>query len=484
MIPKINIKNKRYGFATNSSSLHSIIHNINNTGVDNIQNEYYGWEFFTLSSKEEKSKYLWAQFVNNFDYIYMKTLKKALIFKGFDEAADFLSGGKIDHQSVQTYPKKTTGELDIDFFKDYHDYIVDLNFQILGGNDNSDGDHKLAKYHDGMETYWEAFTPDDISYKNGNYWVVMNDTRKLRISFHDHNQNLQPKFPELIDLKITDYCDKNCSYCYQGSTSNGVHGSLIDIKKAIQFSCVSMPELRNKPKIEFALGGGEPTEHPYFVEILSEIHFHRGISNFTTKSLNWLDEERKIEAVKKYVSGIAYSIDTYVEFITCLEKHNSVFKQDDKSSPVLYIHLIPEIMSHDDFRKILGAVEDYNSSTSVKYGTYTNKIHVTILGFKSMGRAEKMKREVQPEIVEIFMKLNNTPIGIDTKFAADYQQFLDENNIDRKLYTTEEGVYSMYIDTIEKKAYKSSWQLDNPVDYTNDSWVGIQRITDVFKLIN
>ena len=59
----INIHNVRFGFATNSSSSHSII--MLRDGAerpdDNIPQLGYGWEEFTLASREEKLLYIAQQ---------------------------------------------------------------------------------------------------------------------------------------------------------------------------------------------------------------------------------------------------------------------------------------------------------------------------------------------------------------------------------------------------------------------------------------
>jgi hypothetical protein len=43
----------------------------------------------------------------------------------------------------------------------------------------------------------------------------------------------KPKTPELVDLKITDWCDRACKWCAQNSTPNGKHASLDTVCKII-----------------------------------------------------------------------------------------------------------------------------------------------------------------------------------------------------------------------------------------------------------
>jgi len=259
--------------------------------------------------------------------------------------------------------------------------------------------------------------------------------------------------------------------CYQNSTPEGVHADLKEIKIA-----VDMVSDYSSKIVEFAIGGGEPTEHPEFVQILGNIKKNNNIANFTTKSTKWLNDPKILRAVKDMVTGIAYSVDTLEEFQEFKKLHYEAFPVEG-GGPTMYIHLIPEIMDHDNFRRIIQEVEEHNEENWM----YTeHMLRITLLGFKTIGRAQNMQREPQPEIVDIITRLKRTPVGIDTKFAEDYQSFLDEHNIDRKLYTTEEGEFSMYVDVVNQKAYKSSWHLDNPIEYRTQDWRRFRKIEKVF----
>jgi len=480
MIPKKTIENIRYGVATNSSSTHSIIHNTNSNTKDMwIEGDGYGWEDFICSSKEEKNKYLNTQLLMNVQNESRNLLNYLLLDENYDKAAERLET-YIDHQSVVTLPVDKYGHKDLSFFKDWKNYIINNDFLILGGNDNSEG-HPLRSEDDGKKDSFfselEHFSSVDRCYKNGNYWVLIDSLRKLRVNFT--NEEIKNTQPELIDLKITDFCDVGCSFCYQGSTKEGIHADFENVRKAIKMVTVG------NVITEFAIGGGEPTTHPKFINILKEINTRKGIANFTTKSKKWFKESEIVQAVKEYVTGLAYSIDTAEEFQEFLDLHAKAFFSDNSQpwgspeGPKIYIHLIPEIMSTEDFREILGLVEQYNLSEG--RGRY---VTITILGFKQLGRAQNIERQLQPEIIDIFMELKHTPIGIDTKFAHDYQEYLDSKNIDRRLYTTEEGQFSMYIDAVKERAYRSSYELDYPVDYNKIHYGGYKKIIEVFSKIN
>jgi MoaA/NifB/PqqE/SkfB family radical SAM enzyme len=68
--------------------------------------------------------------------------------------------------------------------------------------------------------------------------------------------------PEKVHLHITSKCDQECWYCY--SNPNGIELSFRDLK-------VRIDECKKLGVFQIALGGGEPTLHPEFIEILSYI---------------------------------------------------------------------------------------------------------------------------------------------------------------------------------------------------------------------
>lgn len=66
------------------------------------------------------------------------------------------------------------------------------------------------------------------TYKNGNYITsIFNDGTKIRTTNDDE---FIAAFPENIDCKITNYCDKGCPMCHENSTVNGKHGDILNVK--------------------------------------------------------------------------------------------------------------------------------------------------------------------------------------------------------------------------------------------------------------
>lgn len=58
-----------------------------------------------------------------------------------------------------------------------------------------------------------------------------------------------PHGPELMDISITNWCDKGCTFCYKSSTNRGNHMKLSDYKLVID-------QAAEMGTFQVALGGG------------------------------------------------------------------------------------------------------------------------------------------------------------------------------------------------------------------------------------
>ncbi len=295
------------------------------------------------------------------------------------------------------------------------------------------------------------FTRIQLHIKNGNYWVCIDHSKKMRIQFND--EPMQAENAELIDLKITNWCNLGCDFCYQSSDEQGQHADYEEIVdtlgKLMSYQAV----------VEFAIGGGEPTSHPGFARIINYIKARNGIANFTTKSKSWFKDKEIVEAASQ-CAGIAYSCDDFEDIVEFYNLHREAFHADkfDYQGVKFYVHLIPELLGNNDFREIMAKIDEFNLANSFD----SPPIHCTLLGFKPIGRGTQQVEKL-PELIDIIQGCSNTSIGIDTKLANDYQEFLDQNGISRKLYTTQEGEFSMYYDAVEKTFHKSSYQLEGGI---------------------
>lgn len=107
-----------------------------------------------------------------------------------------------------------------------------------------------------------------------------------------------PHGPELMDISITNWCDKGCVFCYKSSTKHGRHMALSDYKTVID-------QASEMGVFQVALGGGNPNQHPDFVEILEYTAAKDIVPNYTTNGRGLSREI--LEATRKHCGAVAVS---------------------------------------------------------------------------------------------------------------------------------------------------------------------------------
>ncbi len=422
----MKVSNIRFGFATNSSSTHSIV--LNQRISDNYDGQEFGWDEWSLSSSEAKSLYLG------------QTLYQALRDEVGDELAksvvhDLLKvninpDGYIDHQSLMTLPTSPkTKNISLEFFKELLERYLNPDITIVGGNDNEEPcifpesirHPHLISTDIGQNLYCR---------KDRDWWLLQNryTGTKVRVSFNDNaDPYTKSTVPELIDLKITNFCVKDCPYCYQASSFDGKHASMDNIHKVIW-------DLSKIGVFEVALGGGEPTRHPLFSDIVRLLWKEGIIVNFTTNDLKWTEDVGIVKTVREHVSrfgiSVRYARDMRDAFaMVPTELHHKI-----------YFHYVIGTGSLKD-------VLDCPNTQSI-----------ILLGFKTNGRGGSYKT-YSPEndwIETITKERPYSEIGIDTALANQYKDKV-KTDFDKFLVQYDEGKFSMYIDAVEMKAGKCSY---------------------------
>ncbi len=378
----MQVFNVRFGLATNSSSSHSMIflregdkafdysgdsNEITDLANDNSAFDFC-WQRFTLASKEAKLRYLGAslrsQLYKNLPHNVVDLICKNWL-DGIEAREDY-----IDHQSQMFLPNTFgTNIPDEDFFKALKSYVLQENLIILGGNDN-EGEHPL-----GEANAFSLPIPTDVGSKSKhvcrydelyNFWTIFDPESgtKIRFRFSNDLQSIEQEVtkssaPELVDVKITDFCPYGCEFCYQSSTTKGKHCDT-------PYSLIS--QLAELKVFEVALGGGEPTLHPQFSYILRQFREAGIVPNFTTKNLNWLRDPKKWVLWLESAGAFAYTPDTdsQIKELSDLVSINGIDRQR------VNIHIVMGTLSVYEFRLRLITCAEH-------------KIGVTLLGFKSYG---------------------------------------------------------------------------------------------------
>jgi radical SAM protein with 4Fe4S-binding SPASM domain len=105
--------------------------------------------------------------------------------------------------------------------------------------------------------------------------------------------------PEMIDIAITNWCDRECAVCYRCSDTTGSHMSLRAYRDILN-------QAARIGVLQVALGGGNPNQHPDFEEILRTTRADFGIvPSYTTngRGLSTLI----VEETARYCGAVAVS---------------------------------------------------------------------------------------------------------------------------------------------------------------------------------
>lgn len=492
---QIVLHNIRGGFATNSSSSHSLIFvpNLNIGDWESPErNEYqgdYGRFWFVLDTKEGKRDYIAAILYESLSGLGYSERMIEILMRELCNIEYGAGGYGLDHQSIYVLPMDYhhNDHIDVEFFEELRDFIFNKDIAILGGSDEEDRDHDYMHRDGAVEfTYpiMEYRHGDWISRKDQKYghWTLFNkkEGTRLRLSFVDippavHKEGWhmemekhpdKSQYPELVDIKITDWCSSSCEYCYMGSTTKGKHADLRYIQDIAHV-------LSNMKVFEVALGGGEPTAHPDFVNILRAFRENGIIPNFTTRSLSWLKDEKRRNEILKYAKAFAYSMDGGSDVGVIKEIYDILVSEEIfdgwgmKYIPIVNLHVVMGTLSEEKFKEILREANKRH-------------IRVTLLGFKYTERGASFEVQSYDWWIKAVKELSadhKCPrISVDTIMIQQYGDEIAEAGIPSFLYHKRDGSFSAYIDAVNKTFAPYSYASENlhvkmgdELDYWEDS---------------
>jgi len=453
----MHISSVRLGHANNSSSTHSILLNSKSAPRRSESGEFqFGWDWFHIKDREGKARYLSA--------LIYSTLSRemadehACVVAGsltginpMTDAIERLDGAGIyvDHQSVNAFPL-SFGEqkYDSEFMKEFVKYIMDNPaITIRGGNDNTEQGEDGGVQ--GEEHILNTLPRDCgkvplFSRKDGQWWVLYNreSGAKVRISFaKSPAPYLKSAKPELVDVKITNFCAYGCKFCYMDSDEKGKHASKETLQK-IAWAC------REAKVFEVALGGGETTEHPQFVEVLGMFHMNGITPNFTTFNVaRWAEKKEMRKAVEKHCGSFAVSSPGELKSIA---RWNDDHAQKGPKAT---------------FQLPLGCYDEKATRKALEAAALLN-IPITLLGFKDHGRGKTFDVKDYGWVADFVSDLDKwKSFGADTVFVEQFGETLKARGVSEKLMVAREGAYSCFIDAVEMKMGASSYITDlHPVD--------------------
>ena len=474
----MHIFNVRLGFANNSSSSHSIIILPKNkkakTSSDAASGDF-GWGFFTAADEKSKKNYFAINLYNNLESIFGAEIAKKMC----EDIFGTVPNGYVDHQSVLSFPLSFDRKsVNLNFMQDLNKYLEDNNVVICGGNDNTAEEHPLIKTGKESKLSILKTVGSLIARKSkiGDFYTFFNPANgaKLRFSL---NQDIIPEkdlVPELVDVKITDFCPFNCAFCYQNSTLNGKHADLKFLEQVAN-------ELAKNEVFEVALGGGETTLHPQFPQVVKMFAEKNITVNFTTKNLSWLKKPWAKDVLSQ-IGSFAYSISSsedisYLnsEYNNFKNKHNDVLANDTyyhDSRNKINAQLVMGTVNEEEFEKILATAAQ-------------NSISITLLGYKKNGRGDSYSPYDYQNWFDIVKKIEKKygyfKVGVDTALATEFKDILAKN-VKKELYHLQEGGFSMYIDAVQQTMAPSSYvglEKSKPFD---EQW--INNFSDMLTMPN
>jgi hypothetical protein len=461
----VYLKNFRKGFATNSSSTHSLIYRNKGEVFDDLNifrlNYYDRFDETIAASKEAKIKYIAADIFYNeklFNLMcnmYPEMKKYADLAEEQRKEEDGEKFGMYTRGRLY-FSKSSELEATIDYLKNV---IEDDDIIIVGGSDERDFVYETIKGHEDIPSPDD--TKDDCGIvKNGNYWVGYGYDGKIR--FKTEKGDCIPSYPELCDIRITNKCNNGCKFCYMDSTMSGKHADIDALKKIIDGLSTKYFDRYSK-RVEFAVGGGNILLYPHLEELF---HYMKEKGHIVNTTINAKDCEKVISdenlyrIFRYYVSGIGISVSEESD-LYYLVKFRKAFTGNDYKH--IMIHMIPEFLGVRKTRDLVNKLQ--------KMEYYS----VLFLGYKTNGRgiSQEYHNFTDDDLKALFNEMYC--ISIDTTFAKKYHHWLKDNFDTDYTLTLNEGEYSMYIDGVEEVAYKSSYQLDKPYSLKADNYEGYRK---------
>ncbi len=122
--------------------------------------------------------------------------------------------------------------------------------------------------------------------------------------------------PELLDVSITNYCERGCQFCYRKANTKGQHMSLDALNHVVA-------QAKKAGVFQIALGGGNPNQHPYFKDVLRVIREAGIVPTYTTNG-DGLSEDI-LAATKRYCGAMAVSLyEPYMGYDEVFERIHSM----------------------------------------------------------------------------------------------------------------------------------------------------------------
>lgn len=276
------------------------------------------------------------------------------------------------------------------------------------------------------------------------HWTAFHPASGLKVTASPGPERLlKTAAPELVDISVTDFCSIGCAFCYRGSTTQGQHATLEHLDWIAR-------QLARAGVFEVALGGGEITQHPHFLEVLRTFQ-RRGLTvNFTTRQPQFV--ARYWPDLQHLIGALAISSGSAGEL---RRQHANLPGVPPER---VNVHIVLGTLRRAPFLDLLRTAHALGH-------------RVTLLGYKTSGRGAHyppIPHDWWLEGLPLARELG-LPLSIDTTLAAQDEARLLSAGVDPVLFHTREGQYSAFIDAVQMTLAASSY--DGPSFPLTEDWL-------------
>ncbi len=271
-------------------------------------------------------------------------------------------------------------------------------------------------------------------FPNNNYKSIWFNGKSMRIALNPNLPITDLEFPEFYDVKITNNCLGNCSYCYQDSLCENHYDDIVD-----NFYEYFNKFTANEKPFQIAFGGGEPTTHPDFCKLIKTCYDLDICPNYTTNGMFIENDNLNdiLEYTQNYCGGVAISCHPHLE--KYWKPAIKLLRELDNIKLNLHI-IISDKKSIDYFNSI--------------YNEYKDVVdYFVLLPYTKKGRAVESEINWQYLIDNIDVNSNKFAFG------ANFYPYLLRKDLKMEISLYEPEIMSKFLDLKDMKLYKSSFDL-------------------------
>jgi len=271
-------------------------------------------------------------------------------------------------------------------------------------------------------------------FPESNYRSIWCNGKTMRFQIDKTKPITQLEYSEFYDVKVTACCSGSCEFCYMDSKPEPHYDNILEKTRGF-FKTMT----KNQLPFQVALGGGEPTSHPDFCELLKVLKEEFDICpNYTTNGM-FIEQDNKdiiIEKTKQYCGGVAISCHPHL--VKYWEVASQLFV--DNNIKLNFHIIISDKESVDYFVNI--------------YNKWKNNIdYFVLLPYGVQGRAK------HKDIDWDYLVKNLPEDQSKLAFGANFYPYLLNKNHNIKISLYEPEIMSSFLDLKDMKLYPSSFNL-------------------------